>query len=271
MVSDLFEESDYKTYLNKLLSDKTHGFGWGARSQLSQAIGCQTAYVARVLSGSAHFSFEQADAVSHFLKHTEEQSRFFVLLVSIARAGTSSLREHYQKQISRIREERLLLKNRLNIRETLTHAHQAEYYSSWVYIAVHILTSIPEFQSISSIAARLGLETERVRETLEFLSRCGMVEKKEDRYIIGTARIHLGADSPLVSRHHLNWRLKAMQSIEKHLITKDFHYSSVVSLSQDDMGHIREILMQAVERCKHVIKASPEEALCSLSLDFFEV
>lgn len=72
--------TDYKIYLNKKLDDLDEG-GRGARARMSRAIGCQTAYTARVLRGDAQFSLEHAEGINDFLGHNEGQGHYFILLV----------------------------------------------------------------------------------------------------------------------------------------------------------------------------------------------
>jgi hypothetical protein len=54
---------------------------WARYHGLSRAIGCQTAYTAQVLKGTAHFSLEQAEAINDFLGHPEEQGHLLLLLI----------------------------------------------------------------------------------------------------------------------------------------------------------------------------------------------
>jgi hypothetical protein len=62
----------------------------------------------------------------------------------------------------------------------------------------------------------LGIEVRRVNEILEFLIKAQILEQnRKGELKIGKSQIHLGADSSLIVRHHLNWRLQSMLAIEK--------------------------------------------------------
>jgi len=270
MNTDLFAHSDYKLFLNRQLDELDQG-GRGARARLSRAIGCQTAYTAQVLRGAAHFSLEQAEAINIFLGHTEEQSNFFLLLVQSGRAGTPQLRSRFKKQLDAILEGRTLLKNRLGVKEILPERDQVTYYSSWMYGAVHALISIPGYQTPSKISERLGISLATASEALEFLLASGLAERKNNKDIVlGKSRIHLGADSPLIAKHHINWRLQAMRAIDENP-KEGLHYSSVISVSKKDAALIKEKFIATINAVKPIIKDSKEEELCSLSLDFFTV
>src|SRR3712207_9531193 len=64
---------------------------------------------------------------------------------------------------------------------------------------------------------------------------------------IGKARIHLGADSPLIGQHHVHWRMRAMRAIESDP-QGGLHYSSVVSISRRDIERLRERLIALIDR-----------------------
>lgn len=269
-MTHLFDFEDYKKFLNAKLDDLDEG-GRGSRARMSRSIGCQTAYTAQVLRGSSHFSLEQAEAINDFLGHTEDQGLYFLLLVQVAKAGSPRLRQRFQKQIQEIHQNRQLLKNRLQVKEHMAEHHQLIYYSHWIYGAVHALVSIPGFQTPERISERFGISIRQASETLQFLIEVGLLEQNGKNGIkIGKGQIHLGADSPLISKHHLNWRLQAMQAIEKEG-QRGLHYSSVVSISKKDEKVIREKIVEVLREIKDVIRESKEEEVYSLNLDLFPV
>lgn len=263
----LFDHQDYKSYLNQRLDADPSGRG--ARSALARAIRCQTAYVSSVLRGSAHFTPEQGEAINEHLGHSELESDYFLLLLQQSRAGTESLKRRLKKQMERIEESRFDLRRRLSVGQALTKEDQATYYSEWHYAAIHTLVSIPEFSGVQKIAERLSLEPSLVADAVDFLLRTGLMEKTKAGLKIGKAHIHLGADSPLIAKHHLNWRLQAMQRLGAR--SEGLHYSSVVTLSEKDSLRLKEMMVGFIQSAKAVIKESKEEQLRCFSLDFFRV
>lgn len=91
---NVYHYQDYKKYLNAVLSPV--GEGRGMRSKLARAIGCQTAFISQVLKHDTHFSSEHALLISDFLKHTESESQYFMILVQLGRAGTMALQKFYK-------------------------------------------------------------------------------------------------------------------------------------------------------------------------------
>ena len=269
-MKDLFEYTDYKAYLNERLDDDPILGGRGVRARLSEAASCKTSYTAQVLRGHAHFTPEQGEGINQFLNHSDDEGQFFLLLLQLARAGTPALRARLSKLLQGLKKTRLVLKNRLKVDLVLHEQAALIYYSAWYYSAIHAIVSIPEFQSVETISRFLRLPQKTVAEVLDFLVSTGILIKSAGvrGYKTGTAKIHLGSDSPLISKHHTNWRVQAIRSLEVQR-EEDLHYSSVVSISHDDSTRIREILVKTIERIRSIIDASKEEKIQSFSLDFF--
>ncbi|HLE01367.1 MAG TPA: TIGR02147 family protein [Bdellovibrionota bacterium] len=267
----LIEYRDYKSYLNDWIRAQP-GKGRGVRSELARAAQCQLAYISRVLAtDTADFSLEQAEKISEFMNHADREIRYFLLLVQYARAGTASLKNRYLAEIKEAQEKQLYLKDRLGVKQPLSLEAQTTYYSAWYYAAIHVLLTAPKFQTKKEIAAALGLSLKKVSEVLAFLASVDLAREEKGRFVTGQVRIHLGADSPLIAKHHINWRIEAIRSLEREdrAQSNDLHYSSVVTLSDEDRIRVKSILVKAIEEAKAIVRDSPSDKLCSFSLDLY--
>jgi uncharacterized protein (TIGR02147 family) len=267
----IFDYRDYKKYLNVALS--TGGATRGSRSRLASELRCQTAFISHVLNGNSHFSLEHAVVISRFLSHTPEESRYFILLVSLGRAGSKQLEDHFKIQIEEIQQKRTQIKERIIVDRALTPEAQMRYYSAWYYSAIHVATSVPEYQTRDTIARALGLAPNLVTECLDFLIEHGLVVIKQSRFIIGPVRMHLGSDSSMISRLHANWRLQALQALERPASQSnpDLHYSTVLTLSLDDAKRVKETLLRAIDETERIFRPSPEEVIYCVGMDWFRV
>lgn len=263
----VFEFQDYKAYLSTWIASRPGG-GRGEKSRIAERIRCQLAYVSQVLSGTANFSLEQSEALCPLLEHTEDEAEYFMLLVQRARAGTTGLEQYFERKIQKLLNQRLVLKNRLQDKESLNRENQATYYSHWAYCAVHMAVLVPTLRTPPAIATYLGISPEKCAQILGFLENVGLVERKEGGFFPGTVRIHLESDSPMISKHHINWRLLAMRALE-HETSSELHYSSVVGVSRHDLPRIREVLVKAIEQVRAIVKESKDEEVYCYNLDFF--
>lgn len=278
MTSDvsLFSHKDYRAFLNEKLPPR--GASRGMRQALAKKLNCQSAFVSQVISGRAHFSLEHALGVSRFLNFSDLETRYFLFLVQLDRAGTPELQSYFRREIQKLRSQRQEVKERISeVDGELSRDDQLVYYSSWHYAAIHILCSVPKANTATQLASVLCLPMRRVRECLEFLVRTQLLveapakaSQSEKTYHVGVVRIHLGRESPMIGQHHMNWRMKAMESLDRNS-KQDLHYSLVVSLSEKDQRKIYDLLLDAISSVEKVAAPSAEEKLGVFCMDFFEV
>ncbi|MCM2279538.1 MAG: TIGR02147 family protein [Oligoflexia bacterium] len=263
----VFDFKDYKEYLSFKLEERA-ALEKGQRIRLAAKLNCKPSFISQVLSGPLDLSPEHAQSANEFLGHSNAEAKFFLALVLHARAGTPSLRKHYQEEIQVLRGEHLLVINRVEFKRTLNEMEQARYYSAWHYAAIHVLVSINRLRTAEKIAVALSLPLRTVNETVEFLVEIGLLNQRDGELSQGETSLFLGADSPYIARHHLNWRLQAIRSLDR-IQDIDLHYSGVVTLSREDVDRIREILVKAIQKVRQTVTQSKDETLYSYTLDFF--
>lgn len=272
MKSSIYDYDDYKSWLISRLER-------GSRKALSDAIGCQMSHLSAVTNDDAHLSLEQAEGVARFLSLNNDETEFLLLLVQKNRAGTPSLKRVLDRQLNVFREKRKNLKERLAMSDQLATDQESLYYSSWQFGAVHVALSLPETNTPEIIGARLGISIGRVRDILDFLCLNGLAEIRGDKYHIGRSQVHLSKSSPFVARHHINWRLRAIASLEGAIgsesrdtvSTSELHYSSVVTLSKKDFDRVHETVAAALSEALKIITSSPEEDAAILSIDWMRL
>jgi hypothetical protein len=110
-----------------------------------------------------------------------------------------------------------------------------------------------------------------VSQALEFLERVGLVVRGKGRYAVGQARVHLPSDSRAIGKHHTNWRLHALRSLERYVEREELHYSSIFAVTDEDVLKLKAMILKFVEETRSVIRPSREETLRCLGIDFFRV
>ncbi len=269
MHTTIYEYRDYKQYFVDLIDGNDSG-GRGKRKELAESIGCQISHITNVLAGPAHFSQEQAEAASRFFGLNAQETEFILLLVQYLRAGTVSLKKFYENLIQERQDKFTALKNRLRMPDSLREQEETRYYSGWQFSAIHVLLSIPGCQKREAIAKKLEIPLAKVDEILSFLVSAGLCRKDGQHYQIARPLLHLDKTSPLISKHHTNWRLKSIMSLDK-ASELDLHYSSVFTLSEEDYPRVREILTKAISEALKVITVSTEETAATICLDLFKL
>lgn len=261
----IFEFQDYK----KFLEARAKAQGRGFKKAFAEAAQIQTTYVSQVLGGAAHLSLEQAQSSCSFLGLNRDESYFFLLLVQKARAGTESLIRLLEEQIKKEQDRHLTIRERVGMKSPLSSEAKARYYSSWHFAAIHMLVTIPRYRKPGDIARRLSVPLPRVLEILGFLTVEGLVKAESGQYLPGDSQIYLEKSSPLIAKHHINWRMRSIDSLDR-AEGSDVHFSSVLTLNAEAAHRIRQILVQAIEESLSVVKQAPEEQMMVMCLDFFD-
>ncbi len=269
---DFFEYQNYREILELWLEGRPNK-GHGERSKLATATRAHTAYITHVLKGRAEFSPEQALLASDYMGHGDDEKRYFLKLVELARAGSSELKKHIKSEIEIIKAQRKNLQLRLRSPKTLSLEKQVLYYSKWYFTAVHFALFTGTLTTDVLLAQALHITLKQCREALALLVKMELAEKSSNGHYRSTQRfLHLERESPLIAKHHANWRARALEAMDQNR-TQDLHYSSVITISQDDENEIFEILTSAIEKVRTVVRRSDEKGgvVYSYCLDFFPV
>jgi uncharacterized protein (TIGR02147 family) len=268
MANNVFDFSSYKAFLRSRVGDKR--VRKGQRLALAQSISSTSAFISQVLNGDRDLSVEQAQAAAQFLHLNSEETHYFLLMVQETRAGNMNLRTYFRNQREKIINDRNILKNRVAATDKVSSEYQTKYYSSWIYSAIHIAVMIPQLQTVQALSEYLNITPKTVVKALEFLETAGLVRNINGKFETGKMHIHLGNDSENILKHHTNWRVKAIRSLELES-SKDMHYSSVVSMAKSDISKLKDLLIESLKNANNLIKDSKEEEVCCLNIDFFSL
>ena len=262
----LFDE--YKSYLNAQVRDNIRTRGY--RGKLAKAANCQPSYLSRVIGGNLQLTPEHALGMTAFWGLSETESDYFLNLVHLSRSGTPALRRHYGQKVRAAQESHRNLKNRLDLPQIKTGEAEMFYYSAWYISALHVLVSIPNFQTTQSIGQALHLPLNTVEECLSKLKSLGLVEREGERWRVGPSQTHISKDSLFSKMHQMNWRIQAMGELQNHE-RDSFHYTGLHSLSREDTLRVKEFLAELVANTTRIVRDSPAETLMCLNLDCFTV
>jgi uncharacterized protein (TIGR02147 family) len=259
---------DYKKYLRVQIEKNSHTPAYKGR--LAEAAGCHRSLLSQVLGGTVHLTPDQGARLAEFWKLPPLEGEYFLCLLSRARAASPALKRQLARRMEEIRGARLNLTERLEASPVHLGEEENRYYRNWVGVAVHVLCSIPSFQSVSVMAEKLSVSPERVRETLSSLHAIGLVEKRGERWMASARNLHLSRESPLLATHHTNWRLRAIDAIEEAR-AGSLHYTAVHALSKADWEAVKQRLIEALRDTRKIVEPSAEEELVCVNCDAFVV
>jgi uncharacterized protein (TIGR02147 family) len=264
----IWDFTSYRQYLLDRLGDD--GRRTGARKELAEAIPVHTTFISQVLKGKADLSLEQGEAVNQYLGHSPEEGEYFIYLLLKERAGSAQLRKRFEGKIQEMRKERLNISKRLKAESEIAAEDRLKFYSSYLYGAVHVLSSIPAFQRSERMAEALRLSRAQTQEIVDFLLRIGLLHERNGELTPGSKHVHLGSESEMVLRHHNNWRLHTLSNLQ-FVRAEDVHYSGCMSLSEIDAHKIKEILLASLKSSVDLISESKDQVAYVLGIDFYHL
>lgn len=265
---EIYKFFHYREFLSATFPAK--GTGRGERKHLAEFLGCQPGFISLVFSGKSDFSLEHGMRVSEFLHLNNDEQNYLILLIQKDRAGSVSLRKHFENQIKAIQNDRKEIKSRITTTHSLTTEEQLQYYESWLFTAVHMCTLVPSLRTPSAMKTYLNIPMAQIKEALEVLVKLGLVNLQSGQYFSTQKRIHLGEQGLTLKKHHANWRLKSINSLDQKK-AEDLHYTSIMSISKSAAEEIKQIFLKSIQECEPIIKAAKDERVITLAIDLFEV
>lgn len=264
----VFEAKDYKEFLKGWIEARPKG-GRGESRRIAEKLGISTTLVSQILNGDKHFTMEAASDLCDHLGLSDREAEHFLLLVDYARAGSYRLKARIAERIKKSREAAMELAERFKNSRDLTPAEASVYYSHWSYTGITNWIATRPDASVDEIAARLRLPAPMVGRVLAFLIETGILINKGGHYEIGAKSTYTGPDSPLVVKHHQNWRIQGFNRMP-YQDKKDFFFTSAMSLSEEVAERIRAELPNFIEKISAWVGPSPSEVVRCLNIDWFE-
>lgn len=265
--ADIFGFTDYRAYLRRQI-DYLKQSGVSNLTRIAGEVGMHTSYLGHVIGGTKNLSFEQATELAEALKLTPLEQEYFYALVHLDKAGNQKAKKYWSQKREEILAERSKVKSRVGEHVELSDHDRAVFYSTWIYVAVFAATFIDDGQTLDQIAPRFDLTRIKAEEVLNFLVRTGICERQGAKYKPGTTFVYIPNDSPLVVKHHTNWRMRAIQKMDTRE-AKELFFTSPMSMSLADFAKVRELLAKSIEETLEICKASPAEEVICLNIDLF--
>lgn len=263
----VFESADYKEFLRSWVDERPNG-GRGEYRKMAAHLAVSTTLISQVVNGDKHFSLEAANDLCEHVGLTDKEADYFLLLVERDRAGTHAYRQRLNRRLETLKQTALKLSERLQKDRDLSDREAAVYYSNWTYTGVTHLAACHSELEVSWIAERLKIPKSLAGKVMEFLLESGILVQKDGRTEVGVKYTHLSSGSPLVVKHHQNWRLQAFDKMA-FANDEDLFYTAPMSLSEEAAKQIRAELPAFLEKIIKIVGPSPSEIVRCLNIDWF--
>lgn len=266
----IFDFFNYKDFIHHHIENLPKS-GRGEFRKIATSLRMHTTLVSQVFSGDKHLTLDQAFDLCKLYGFTDLETEYFLAMVTKERAAQQNLQKYFEQRLEQIRKQAKEIKNRLPTGKTLTERDRAIFYSHWYYSAVRQVCALPDCHTPEIIAKRLNLSVERVREALQFLVGIGLCEiDDKGAYSPTEARTHVEKTSPLVGRHHINWRLKAIEKMNKHG-PQELAFTAPLTIHKKDTDKIYKKILELVDTMSAVVRETDPQELYCLNVDWFQV
>lgn len=266
-MSNIFTFTDPVLYLKEVIEG--HKVIRGYHSKLATAAGCQLSYFSQFLRHKVYLSPDHAAGISDFLRHSDLEAEYFLNMLLLSRAATPKLKERLEKKLRLLRSQHESLSGRLQTEKDV-ETTMARYYSSWLYGAIHMALSCPQFKTVEELALRFGISEEKTISLLTSLEEMGTIGKKDGKWTLIKPFLHLPHDSDMTFMNHLIWRQKGLLDLDKEQ-RDSVHYASVFSMGEKDVRKLKSMILDNISALRDEIKESPSEEVFCFTLDFFKV
>lgn len=266
----IFEFDDYKDFVKDRIQQMPNK-GRGEFQKLAVILQMHTTTVSHVFKGDKELTLEQAAKLCGYWGLNVSESDYLITLVELARAGSKELKIILQKRLEELKKHSFELKHRIPKDRILSDSDRFRFYSEWYYSAIRLMCDLPNMNSIDRIANQLDLPVSTINEAIQFLLEAGLVIAEKGQFKLGPRRTFVEATSPLVKRHHANWRIKAIERYPKMKHDVDLALTSPMTLSKDDALLVREILMKTIEKILAINTPSKPEELHILNIDWLSL
>jgi len=266
----IFNFKDSRPFLRDYIA-KLPKKGRGEASRLAKELGVSTTLISQILAEEKSLTPEQAQVVSKYLGLAGLEYDYFTFLIQWERAGSPKLKSFWSEKLDSIRSQSLKVSARVSPQRVLNDQERAIFYSTALYSAVHMYTSVGDKgKTLGEIARRFELSLSKAAEILNFLKETGICAQNGDHYTMGVQSTHLEQGSPHLLRHHANWRMRAVQRSED-LQDDELMYTANVSLSKEDFSSLRESMVGFIKQFLRQVHSSPAEEIAVFNLDFLWV
>ena len=268
-MNSLFETLEYRKIIRNWLKMQPRK-GRGLLQKMSELLGIPASVFSLILSNQRELSADHAYLLAEYMGLLPLEKDYFITLVQIEKAHHHKYKTFLKEKKETLLKESLNLAKRVAHEKTLNEKDQQEFYSSWLYSAIRLKCSVGEGLSIEAIKTQFHLKHERAIHITEFLLRSSLIVQENMRYKMGPQSTFIGRKSPMVGRHHSNWRLKAIEK-STEVSEKELMFTGPLTCSRKHAEIIREKMAQLLQEVSEIVRDSPAEDLFYVGLDFIRV
>jgi uncharacterized protein (TIGR02147 family) len=252
-------------YLNYLAKNE-HGI----KKKMCEHLNIHPSLLSQVLNGNRQLGLDQVYLLADFFRLTETELEYFLILFNKTQCLNNKLQKFYDSQLNSIIKKQNLISSHLEDKSDLSEINKAKFFSNWIYLAICSLTSFEGGVDVIEICEKLNLKRDIVLDAITFLQDTHLCIGKNGKYFQVTSRMHLDKSSPYMKQHHINWRIKSIESLDVKN-NENINFTSAVTVSVEDAEKIRNEIMNLIKKLNPIVSNTHPREMHSLNIDFFKI
>ena len=264
----IFEHISYKNFVREWTKGRPKR-GHGEYRRMAEHLRVSSTMISQVFGGEKELNLEVAAELTEYLGLNRIEEDYFFLLIEFERAGSKKLKAKLRQRIEDSQLKASKVAERVEKHGELDGEKKAIYYSTWMYTGIRNLVALSRSWADHEIAEKLKVAQAQVRTVVQFLLESGLLGLTDGHYEVLAKATHLSAESPLVLKHHQNWRLRGFVKMD-YRDPNDLFYTGPMSLSHTDAQKVRSWFLDLIQQINKMVVESPSETVRCLNLDWFE-
>jgi len=257
LAEKVFEYDNYRFYLRDFFREQKRQKEIFSHRYFARRAGfASSSFCAHVIDGKRNLTAESLRKVVKGLGLTGKSAAYFEALVYYNQARTVEDREHYFRQIERLRKSTQFYR---------VHQQQYAYYDEWYYPVIRELAAYADWRGDYARLGRLvrpSVPPEKVRAAVETLLKIGLLVRTADGRCRQSAETVTAESVPsaITRKTRKEFILKAIDALETLPVEKRHIAGTTVAMSA-------EAYQQALQKLDEVRKDILEAAMDEQKVD----
>lgn len=245
-----------------------------SQARLARATRIHPAYLSRSLKGNVQLSRDQLYAISQCLGFEKSELHHLLTLHDLQCASAMGLREDALERLTAIKKAAEGVSSKLKARKVSDEKLAESYYSDPKMSKVHMMLTIEKYRSkLSKLCRKLRITKDTLDDILSRLVEAGVIAIKGSSVQVKLDNFHLPAHHPASRNNHINWRIEAINSINRssnNINPDHYHFSANFTCTPSHLAVIRQKFLAFIADVKQSMPPeATDQELYHLTFDLF--
>lgn len=272
-MTKVYDYIDYRKLLRDTIQSRKQVTPSLTFSKISDEIQVQRSYLSQVINGRGNLNSDQLYLIGQKLNLKKGEIEYITLLAEIEKCQVYERKQELKSQRDQVRSKYLKSEKYMDRNPVKVEAeHFARYYNDPYCSLVHMYLVIPKYRKTPAlIKDKLNISDEKLREILDTLEKCAVIEYKQKTLCILKETLHLSDQSYLSKTNATMFRLKAIEHQQRSADEMDYFFTASIAANEDTRVELKKRFLEFLNEAAKLVEKSPSEEVFHLNFDLFRV